>query len=130
VLLVELDTTDSYRKLVDFDNLQSDEGWYEYSRSLYPYDLGDFDYDKHRIPAGKFRQIVLTRNGHALVRGYVGDETIGMARDRHKHIALGADKILHFLMDDFGSEESSGQIARLRIFDSALSPKQVKHLGH
>jgi hypothetical protein len=128
VLLVNLDEVDSYRKLVDFDNLNADEGWYEYSESLYPYDLSEFN--RQEIQAGKWRQIALTRDEDGFVRGYVGDVRIGSARDRHRDIALGADKILHFLMDDSNVDESTGgQIARLRVWDGALSAAQVKDLG-
>ena len=129
VMLVNLDTVDSYRKLVDFDNLDADEGWYVYSESLYPYDLDRFDYSKQLIQAGTWRQIALTRAESGVVRGYVGKKTIGSAKDRHKDEALGPDKILHFLMDDSGSEETGGEIARLRIWDDALSAKKIKHLG-
>jgi hypothetical protein len=130
VLLLRLDATSGYRKLVDFDNRQSDEGWYEYYKSLYPYDLSNFDYDKERVHPGKWCQIALTRNGKGKVHGYVGDALIGHAGDPGKDEALGPDKILHFLIDDSGGEESGGQIARLRIYDEALSSNKVKHLGH
>jgi hypothetical protein len=72
VFLVNLDTVSSYRKLVDFDNLDADEGWYVYSESLYPYDLSHFDYSQQLIQAGTWRQITLTRNSDGVVHGFVG----------------------------------------------------------
>ena len=45
---------------------------------------------------------------------------IGAARDRHKQVALGADKILHFVMDDSNPGEAS-----LR---AVLEPASVDYL--
>jgi Concanavalin A-like lectin/glucanases superfamily len=130
-LLVNLDAVDGYRKLIDFDNLQQDAGWYVYEQSLYPYDLSDFDYSRQRVQAGAWRQIVLTRGANGVVRGYVGGKKIGRAGDPGKDEALGPDKVLYFLMDDGSttSEESGGRVARLRIYDNALSREKIKHLG-
>lgn len=128
-MLVKLDSVDGYRKLVDFDNRNEDEGWYAYDESLYPYDLDEFDYSKQKIQAGKWRQITLTRDKKGLVRGFVDGKKIGKAKDPDKFLTLGSDHILHFLIDDGSSEHSGGMIARLRVWDDALSPKQVKKLG-
>ena len=131
VMLVNLDQVSSYRKLVDFSNLNKDRGWYVYEKSLYPYDLDHFDSTDQRILAGEWRQIALTRNGKGFVHGYVDGHEIGEARDRPEHVALGSDKILHFLMDDGGTGESTaGSIARLRIWDDALSKDKIKSLGY
>ena len=100
--------------------------------SLYPYDLPKFDDDEQVIEDDSHEQIALTRSEDGVVRGYVGDKKIGEAKDKHKDIALGDDKILHFLMDDAAgapNEESATSIARLRIWDDALSAKKIKGLG-
>ncbi len=127
-MLVRLDTVESYRKLVDFVDLTEDEGWYVYNKSLYPYDLGDFNYDKERIPAGKWRQIVLTRDGKGKVKGYVDGELLGKDKDKLNDISLGEGDKLHFLIDDGGSEHSGGAIARLRVWENALPKSKIKHL--
>jgi hypothetical protein len=114
--------------MVDFADRQEDLGWYVYSESLYPYDLSDFDYSKEKVQAGKWRQIVFTRDGHNFARGFVDGKQIGKDRDPNKEVSLHGDQ-LHFLIDDFGSEHSGGMIARLRIWEDAMSPKQIKHLG-
>jgi hypothetical protein len=127
-MLVNLDTVDGYNKLVDFDNREEDEGWYVYEESLYPYDLSDFDYSKTPIQAGEWHQIVLTR-GHGFARGYVDGKLLGKDRDPNTEVALGTQNILHFLIDDGGSEQSGGMIARLRIWEEALDKGDVKDLG-
>ena len=125
--LVNLDTVDGYRKLVDFDDREADEGWYVDDESLHPYSLKDFE--KKRIQAGRWHQIVLTRDGEGFVRGYVDGALLGRAKDRDKDLALGPQDTLHFLMDDGGSEQSGGMIARLRIWENALDNRQVRRLG-
>ena len=127
--LVNLDATSSYRKLVDFEDREEDEGWYVYDESLYPYDLDDFDYSQQVIQAGEWHQIVLTRDGRGFVRGYVDGELLGKDRDPNKHQALGNADKLHFLIDDGGSEHSGGMLARLRIWENALDKRQVKDLS-
>jgi hypothetical protein len=131
VMLVRLDTVDGYNKIVDFENLDQDEGWYVYEESLYAYDLDGWVYDeKLLVQAEKWRQIALTRTEHGVVRGYVGNKRIDGAPDEPKDFVLGPDKILHFLLDDSNPDESTGgDIARLRIWDTALSKRKIKHLG-
>jgi hypothetical protein len=131
VMLLSLEEVTGYRKLVDFDKRQGDEGWYVYDHSLYPYDLEKFEHDEQLVQPNTYLQIALTRNEDGLVRGYVGDEKIGEAKDKRKDIALGPDKVLHFLIDDneTNTEQTGGSIARLRIWDDALSAKKIKRLG-
>jgi hypothetical protein len=133
VMLVNLDSVDGYRKLIDFDNLQADQGWYIYYSALYPYNLSDFDYSSQLVTAGHWRQIAVTRDRSGVVRGYVGDRKVGTADDPGNDEALGGATVLHFLIDDAvsgGREATGGLIARLRIWDDALSSKQIKNLGH
>jgi hypothetical protein len=128
-MLVNFEAVSSYRKLVDFQDRQEDVGWYVYDESLYPYDLSDFDYSKQKIQADEWHQIVLTRDGSGFARGFVDGKMIGKDRDPNKEVSLRSDK-LHFLIDnEDGSEQSGGMIARLRIWENALDPNQVKDLG-
>lgn len=126
-----LNEVNSYRKLVDFNDLTSDEGWYVYDEALYPYDLTDFEYDKQLVQAGKWREIVLTRDGTGKVRGYVDGEETGKADDPEKTQVLGPQNVLRFLRDDFttNGEETGGMIDRLRIWDDALSKRKIKKLS-
>jgi hypothetical protein len=131
LLLVNLDTVSSYRKLVDFANLNKDKGWYVYEESLYPYDIEAFDYSEQLIQAGTWRQIALTRSANGKLSGYVGDKRIDSVKDGNKQEVLGHDKILHFLQDDSNIGESTGgQIARLRIWDDALPGDKIKQLAN
>ncbi len=129
-LLIALNNVSGYRKLVDFNDLTDDFGWYAYDRSLYPYSISAFDYDTTPMRAGKWRQVVLTRNSAGIVGGYVDGKLIDKVKDLDEDEILRSN-VLNFLIDDHNqdAEHSGGEIARLRIWDDALGPKQVKKLG-
>jgi hypothetical protein len=127
VLLIKLDDLAGYRKLIDFNNLLSDRGLYIYYGSLFPYDLAD---SQPWILFGRWVQIVMTRGSGETVNGYVDGRRVVKAPDPSDTQVVGADAVLHFLIDNGGgSEQSAGKIARLRIYDDSLSPRQVRNLG-
>lgn len=128
VLLIRLDSVGGYRKLIDFDNQQQDAGLYVDDKTLHPYDL---DYSDEVIKRDRWYQLALTRDGDGDVRGYVDGDRVVKAGDPAEDLVLGPDEFLHFLCDDEtqGDEESGGMIGRLRIFNDALSDKQIHKLG-
>ncbi len=93
--------------------------------------LDDLDYsDEDLVKDGRWYQIVQTRNRNDKVAAFLeGRKRVG-APDPTGTQALGVDGFLHFLSDDevTGDEESAGMIARLRIFNDALSAKKVRKL--
>lgn len=126
VMLVNLDDVDGFRKLIDFNNLQSDAGLYVEDGRLYPYSL---DYSGMLVKPGRWHQIAITRGRKGTVNGFIDTDRVVSAKDPAKDLVMGADKILHFLIDDSGgTEQSGGRIARLRIYDDALGPRKVKAL--
>jgi hypothetical protein len=139
VLLVNLDNTDGYRKLIDFKDLHKDAGLYVQDDYLYVYDL-----EESSIPyvtASSWFQITMTRDKHGKVKAYaaqvcppmdiclVGEQLVSVD-DPDKDEALGSTRVLHFLMNDRtqSGEETGGIIGRLRLYDSALSRKKVLNL--
>jgi hypothetical protein len=125
VMLVKLNDLKGYRKLIDFDNLQADAGLYVYYGSLLPYDLAE---SQPAILFGPWVQIVMTRNASGNVKGFVDGRRVVSVDDPGNTQVVGADSVLHFLLDDGGDEQSGGQIARLRIYDDALSARRVRDL--
>lgn len=128
-MLVRLADVDGYNKLIDFDNLQVEEGLYVDTGYLDVYPLEESD--EAVVKDGRWRQIVLTRDGSERVKGYVDGDREVTVDDPTKSQVLGADEFLHFLKDDesTGDEESAGMIARLRIYSDALSDKKIRNLG-
>jgi hypothetical protein len=128
VMLVRLNDIDGYNKLIDFDNQLTEYGLYVDDKALYPYDL---DYSAEIIRARRWYQLSLVRFGGGQIRGYIDGNRRVHTQDPDDRQVLGADGFLHFVCDDevTGSEESGGQIARLRIWDNALESSEVDDLG-
>lgn len=130
-MLVKLTTTDDYRKLVDFDNLLSDRGLYQYSGNLYPYDVADVpEPSPAPIVAGKWHLLVMTRAG-GKVKGYVDGTRYYTLEDPEKYEVLGPDEVLHFFIDDeeTETEESAGRVSRIRIWKDPLTGNQAMNLA-
>lgn len=116
---VTLSTTSSYRKLIDFANLTSDSGLYNYSTELYfyPIDGGPAG----AIPTGVAVTIRLTRNGQTReLTGYVNDvEQFRVTDADDDAVFTGPDSIIRFLVDDnstSGDESSGGFLDFVRIY--------------
>jgi hypothetical protein len=128
VMLLRLDAVDGYRKLIHFKGINNDDGVYVDDGTLYPYDLA---YSDAVVEPLTWYQIVVTRDSTDMVRVYVDGTRVLRVADPAGSQVLGPDDVLRFLRDDEGTmtEESGGMIARLRIYNDALTAAQVGHLG-
>lgn len=129
-LLVRLDQTDSYAKIVDTKALQWDSGLYAVDESLYVYP------SDVNPPVGVFlpdtwHHVVMTRSETGTVSAYL-DGVVQMSFDDSvsNHVLISPDRLLAFFKDDemTSGEQSAGRVARIRLFDTALSPGQVADL--
>ncbi len=128
VMLVRLDAVDGYRKLIHFKGLTEDDGIYVDDGTLYAYDLA---YSDAVVQPLTWYQVVVTRDAADVVRIYVDGARVLRVADPLGTQVLGPDDFFRFLRDDEGTmaEESGGMIARLRIYNDALSAREVQHLG-
>jgi hypothetical protein len=131
VMLVNLDDVASYNKVIAFRGDDEDDGLYVYSGGLYPYGPNADRYTEDVFGAGKWVQIALVRSKQGQIKCFVGDERQVREGDPEKTLVLGTEQSLLFLRDDLiGSpEETGGRIARLRIWDDALSEAQIAGLS-
>ena len=74
--------------------------------------------------SGRFEQVVLVNNYGNLSGCADGVLQFSTSYDA----SVSSDNLMHFFLDDSG-ENSSGQVARLRIFDRALTSLEVAALG-
>ncbi len=128
-LLVRLTAVSGYRKYIDFKNRTSDNGLYVLDGSLnfYLFAAGTGT----PIAAGSYRTIVLTRDASGQVVGYVnGVQQISFA-DTTSAGLVDAANVLNFFYDDAVTtgEESAGAVARIQVYDNALSAAEVAGLG-
>lgn len=126
VILFSFDIVNSWRRVIDFKNAAFDTGAYSLDGGL------QFYPDTPAGPTGSIRsntfvQVVLTRDSSRNVTGYVNGVQQFSFIDTADNGALNAANVLRFFRDD-GTEASAGSIARLRIYEVALSAAQVDAL--
>ena len=125
-----LDT--AYMKLVDTSDRQADHGLYFSYDDLgyYPRAFGD---DNTLLTPDVYYTVVVTRAAGGEYIGYID----GVERFRFQDLAgesrVPPSGLLHLLRDDAATddrENSSGAVARLRLFDTALTPAEVMALSN
>jgi hypothetical protein len=124
-----------YRKILDFNNLRTDNGLYALNSSLDLFGTSDLGVG----PAGAFSpdqlvRVDLTRDGATnLVTGYVNGVSQFSFTDSGSAAVFSApNHILQFFKDDKvtgGSQASAGFVNQIRIYESPLSAADVAALG-
>ncbi len=122
---MRLFNTTGYARVVNFGG-NRDEGLYVRDGDLVLYDLDQPDNDV--IVANRWVNVVLTRNGATnRVRGFVdGTQQFNLADPAGFAVMSGST--LRFFRDDSNREESAGVVARIRLWNAALTPQQVAGL--
>ncbi|MEL7039474.1 MAG: LamG-like jellyroll fold domain-containing protein [Cyanobacteria bacterium J06592_8] len=132
-MLFNFDTVEFWRKILDVNNRVTDAGLYTFSSDMFYYGKKDVVDSGTGTPLGldQWVQVVFTRDSDDQVVTYVdGVEQLNFFDDNN-YSKIVPDDVLHFFRDDFttgDSENSSGAIARLRVYDGALSASQVAAL--
>ena len=79
------------------------------------------------ISDNTYVQVVLTREANGVVTGYVNGTQQFQFTDTSGIAIIDGNNSLRFFRDD-GSEASAGSVARIRIYNGALSATQVAAL--
>ena len=129
VIFARLTDVIGYRRYVDLMNQTSDNGLYNLDGDLHFFNsaIGT----GAPISAGTYSQIVLTRDGvSGTVIGYVEGVQQFSFVDGAGDGIISAANTLRFFVDDsvVPGEESAGAVARIRIYDTVLTPAQVAAL--
>ena len=129
-MFVRLVDVSGYRKYVDFKNRTSDNGVYVLDGALNFYNFATGT--TAPIAANAYRTIVITRNAAGQVVGYVNGAQALTFTDAAGDGLPDAANVLNFFFDDTvttGGEASAGAVARLQVYDNALTPAEVAGLG-
>ena len=128
VMLFSFEQTSGYRRILDFKNGTSDNGLYQQYGHLYFYPSG---YGSPvSISANTYVQVVLTRDSTGTVTGYVDGTQQFQFSDSSNYGVIDSNNTLRFFRDDgSASEASPGSVARIRIYDGALTATQVSALS-
>jgi Concanavalin A-like lectin/glucanases superfamily/RTX calcium-binding nonapeptide repeat (4 copies) len=125
--LENLSSPPTYRRLLAFDANPpvSDYGLYVHDpRRLDFYNGTDHEEPTPSVEAQRYLEVALTRDGAGQVTVYAN----GVPRISYDDSALGAGALLTntiVFFKDNSDEESAGAVARIRIYDDALSPAEV-----
>jgi len=131
VVLFELDSVSGFRRLIDFKNGTSDSGLYVHDGNLrfYPH-LADAT--PTPIAANTYVQVVLSRDSGGMVRAYVDGVSEFSFTDSSNDAVIDSNNTLRFFRDNesVGSttEHSAGSVARIRLYNSALTPGEIGRL--
>lgn len=122
VMLFRLDQTNNYQRLVDFKAGTTGNGLYVYNGRLYLYPAAAGV--SSTIPAGQYVQVVLTRDGTTVV-GYVNGVQQFSFVDSSGYAIISSANDLRFFKDNTAVNDTSGAVARIRLFAAAMPAAQV-----
>jgi hypothetical protein len=126
-----LEEITGFRRLVDLSTSASDRGLYNLSGQLNFYPIATGSTFPAPIQANEYAHVVLTRDAAGEVRGYVdGNEEISFT-DTFGDAVFPPGADVRFFKDDavIGGEESAGAVARIRVYDGALTPAEVADIS-
>lgn len=120
-----------WQRIVDFQDGTSDRGLYSHEGALevYPYAKGA----TATIKAEEYVVVVLTRDSAGTVTGYVdGTKQFSYDDSSTQAAVIDANNTLRFFRDNEtggpSGESSAGAVARIQLYDEALTAEQVAGL--
>lgn len=123
------DLTGNYDRILD-TNGEADHGLYRHLGALA---FHDSESNNHEGPsgvfeAGEYLEVGFTRDSDERIAGYVnGDRQFRYTDMNAEENALLGPDGLRFFLDD-GGEQAPGAVARIRVFDRALSAAEVRRV--
>ena len=124
------DATTAYARVLTFkpdSNVNADTGLYVQDDDLVWYDRRFPDFAT--VIPDQWVEVTLTRSANGVVRGYVRDVQVFSFNDFNSRAVIDPNHIIRFFRDNDNNEESSGAVARIRIWDEVLTADQVAHLS-
>ena len=127
VVLFSFADITGYRKILDFKNGTLDEGLFVLDGSLNLYPLGSGT--GAPVVPNAFVQVVLTRDSDKRAVGYVNGVKQFTVSDPSDNARISDQVTLIFFQSRANtSETSAGSVARIRIYDGAISEDEVARL--
>jgi Concanavalin A-like lectin/glucanases superfamily len=118
-----------WRKIVDFKGAESDSGLYALNGCLnfFPVAVAGWP----TIAQGAFAHVVITRDAMDQVVAYVDGAAAVSFHDEHGRGIIDAAAPLRFFVDDAvtNTEESSGMVSRIRLWERTLTGPEVARLA-
>lgn len=130
VMLVRLAEISGYRRYLDLSGGTADRGFYNWNGTLRLFPVANGT--PVLITANAYKQVTFTRDGNGSVAGYVdATPALGPYDDSSTGAAAPTADTLRFFKDDsaVAGEESAGAVARIRVYDGALTASDVAALA-
>ena len=123
VMEVALDNVGSWRRLLDFSDLNSDIGLYSFNGLMQYYNSATGPTTV--FSAGQYAQVALTYDG-TTTRGYVDgtEQIVSTATGSGFPVLISS----FYALIDNGSENTSGDLLYLEVYDGVLSASEVASL--
>jgi hypothetical protein len=133
VMLLRFDgTSSSWRRLIEFRGGTSDNGLYFTPGNVLTFwpSLGT---GTTTVAIGSWNQVVLTRDSAGTVTGYVnGNQEFSFSDSTNQGVMIDPSDPIHFFQDNTSGgttgEDDAGAVARIRLYDDALSATEVAAL--
>mgnify|MGYP002778101699 CR=1 FL=1 len=127
-MVFALERVTGYRKVLDFDDRQSDDGFYVQNGWATFYRNGAVSSDAALFAGGTSAHLVLTRDADKRITAYVDGVQALSFVDTYDTGAFGTGGFLHLLVDDrsTGYEQAAGFLDWARVYDRALTGEQVR----
>ncbi len=125
-----LSTLNGYRRILDFKNSTSDTGLYDLNSGLNFYNIttGGAVF----APDLAVRLVVTRDSATDTFTGYInGNQQITFNDPTHLSVFDAGSSIMKFFIDDnaVAGEASAGRVGKISIYDSTLTPADVRTLG-
>ncbi len=131
-VLFAFSNTSGYRRILDFKNGSSDRGLYSLVGRLAFKRGTSEEGSTSTIAANTYAQVVLTRDSAGNVAGYVNGVQQFSFVDNSGSAVIDSTNTLRFFRDNTADtpvgEASAGQVARIRLYNAALSSSEVAAL--
>ncbi|WP_165933400.1 OmpA family protein [Arundinibacter roseus] len=118
---------ESWKRVLDFKNRQSDNGCYIYEGRLNFFNFATGE--KAPVKPNEYVHYVFSRDVETHeIKMYVDGESKVAFRDPGDEAVLGKDQVLNFFQDDLiaRNEASSGAVALIRLYDRVMTPVLVR----
>lgn len=125
-MFFKFEALNSWKRIVDFKNRQSDWGLYGYNGAVNFYNI--MTSTSAPFYVNQYCHILVTRDvltNQFVV--YVDGVSYASFYDNSSHAVIGNDNVLNFFQDDLQvqNEASAGNIAMLRLYNRVLTPDEV-----
>jgi hypothetical protein len=135
VTLLKFDEANKRRRILDLLNGASDEGLYATADNKLQFigaaGSGATGPD-NQITAGAYVQVALTRDANNIVTGYLNGKQEFQLTSAANDAVIDANNTLRFFQDNLTGpntgEASAGSVARIRLYDRAMSAAEVAGL--